>query len=91
MKIRTQLVLACFVLSVLPLSAIVLYSYQSSRRALESAYQQEAQRLLLQVLTAMDPGVQAGDLVWKAAPKDQQPDRPVRPGVNRVVALHKNR
>ena len=49
MKIRTQLVLACFVLSVLPLSGIVLYSYQSSRRALHSAYQQEAQRLTRQM------------------------------------------
>ena len=45
MKIRTQLVLACFVLSVLPLTGIVLYSYHSSRNAVESAYTQEAQRL----------------------------------------------
>ncbi|HUP47003.1 MAG TPA: SpoIIE family protein phosphatase [Thermoanaerobaculia bacterium] len=45
MKIRTQLVLACFVLSVLPLSGIVLYSYHSSANAVESAYRQEAQRL----------------------------------------------
>src|SRR5258708_4225703 len=42
MKIRAQLVLACFLLSVLPLSAIVIYSYQSSRGALESAYRREA-------------------------------------------------
>lgn len=49
MKIRTQLVLACFVLSVLPLSGIVLYSYHSSRKALESAYQVEAQRLTKQM------------------------------------------
>src|SRR5688500_3555242 len=45
MKIRTQLVLACFVLSVLPLTGIVLYSYHSSRNAVEAAYRQEAQRL----------------------------------------------
>jgi len=42
MKIRAQLVLACFLLSVLPLSVIVVYSYQSSRGALESAYRREA-------------------------------------------------
>lgn len=42
MKIRAQLVLACFLLSVLPLSVIVVYSYQSSRKALESAYRREA-------------------------------------------------
>lgn len=45
MKIRTQLVLACFFLSVLPLTGIVLYSYHSSRNAVEAAYRQEAQRL----------------------------------------------
>lgn len=44
MKIRSQLALACFVLSILPLSAIVLYSYQSSREALEAAYHAEASR-----------------------------------------------
>jgi serine phosphatase RsbU (regulator of sigma subunit) len=42
MKIRAQLVLACFLLSVLPLSVIVVYSYRSSRNALESAYRREA-------------------------------------------------
>jgi len=42
MKIRAQLVLACFLLSVLPLSVIVVYSYRSSRKALESAYRLEA-------------------------------------------------
>src|SRR3954464_4241768 len=42
MKIRAQLVLACFLLSVLPLSVIVIYSYRSSRSALESAYRKEA-------------------------------------------------
>ena len=41
MKIRAQLVLACFLLSVLPLSVIVIYSYRSSRSALESAYRRE--------------------------------------------------
>jgi serine phosphatase RsbU (regulator of sigma subunit) len=49
LKIRTQLVLACFILAVLPLTGIVLYSYRSSRRALESAYQLEAQRLTRQM------------------------------------------
>ncbi|MGZ7040059.1 MAG: hypothetical protein ACXVJO_17920, partial [Thermoanaerobaculia bacterium] len=49
MKIRTQLVLAWFVLSILPLSAIVLYSYHSSRHALEGAYQREAQQLTSQM------------------------------------------
>ena len=45
MKIRTQLVLAWLVLSILPLSVIVLYSYHSSRKALEAAYWKEAQQL----------------------------------------------
>lgn len=49
MKIRTQLVLASFLLSVLPLSGIVVYSYYSSRRALESAYQREASKVAQQM------------------------------------------
>lgn len=49
MKVRTQLVLACFLLSIVPLSGIVLYSYQSSRKALEAAYHREAARLARQM------------------------------------------
>src|SRR5436305_9309435 len=49
MKIRTSLVLACFVLSVLPLGGIVIYSYYSSRAALEGAYHAEAGRLTAQM------------------------------------------
>ena len=49
MKIRTSLVLACFLLSVLPLGGIVVYSYYSSRSALESAYHAEAGRLTAQM------------------------------------------
>ncbi|MCU1227813.1 MAG: Serine phosphatase RsbU, regulator of sigma subunit [Acidobacteria bacterium] len=49
MKVRTQLVLACFLLSIVPLSGIVLYSYQSSRTALEGAYHREAARLARQM------------------------------------------
>ena len=49
MKIRTQLVLICFLLAVLPLGGIVVYSYYASRRALESAYHAEAQQLSAQM------------------------------------------
>lgn len=49
MKIRTQLVLACFLLSIVPLSVIVLYSYRSSREALEKAYESEAARTTRQI------------------------------------------
>lgn len=49
MRIRTQLILAAFVLAVVPLAAIVTYSYHSSRRALESAYRGEADRLTKQM------------------------------------------
>jgi serine phosphatase RsbU (regulator of sigma subunit) len=45
MKIRTQLILICFLLAVVPLTAIVVYSYRSSRQALQEAYQTEANRL----------------------------------------------
>jgi len=49
MRIRTQMVLAAFVLAVVPLAAIVTYSYHSSRRALEAAYRREADRLTGQI------------------------------------------
>src|SRR5688500_6920937 len=49
MRIRTQLILAAFVLAVVPLGAIVTYSYYSSRRALENAYRREADRLTAQM------------------------------------------
>jgi serine phosphatase RsbU (regulator of sigma subunit) len=49
MRIRTQLILAAFVLAVVPLAAIVTYSYHSSRRALESTSRREAERLTQQM------------------------------------------
>ncbi|HSP14134.1 MAG TPA: SpoIIE family protein phosphatase [Thermoanaerobaculia bacterium] len=49
MKIRTQLLLACFILSVVPLTGIVFYSYRSSKLALENAYRQEGARLTAQM------------------------------------------
>src|SRR6185295_10608600 len=49
MRIRTQIILAAFVLAVVPLAAIVTYSYHSSRTALESAYQRESARLTKQM------------------------------------------
>lgn len=49
MRIRTQLILAAFVLAVVPLAAIVTYSYHSSRRALEAAYRGEADRMTQQM------------------------------------------
>lgn len=49
MRIRSQIILAAFVLAVVPLAAIVTYSYHSSRRALESAYGREADRLTKQM------------------------------------------
>lgn len=49
MKIRTQLIVAAFLLAVVPLGAIVIWSYHSSRRALESAYRSEADRMTKQM------------------------------------------
>src|SRR5205823_13060588 len=49
MRLRTQLVLVSFLLAILPLTAIVIYSYESSRTALESAYRREAARLTRQM------------------------------------------
>jgi serine phosphatase RsbU (regulator of sigma subunit) len=52
-KIRTQLVVACFLLSILPLTAIVGYSYHSSRQAVETAYRREAAVLTRQMETRL--------------------------------------
>lgn len=49
MRIRTQLIVVVFALAVLPLAAIVSYSYYSSREALERAYRREADRLTQQM------------------------------------------
>ncbi|PYQ26974.1 MAG: hypothetical protein DMF56_21730 [Acidobacteria bacterium] len=49
MRIRTQLILATFLLAVVPLAAIVTYSYRSSRRALEAADRRETERLTQQM------------------------------------------
>lgn len=49
MRIRTQLIVVVFALAVLPLAAIVTYSYYSSRQALERAYRREADRLTQQM------------------------------------------
>ncbi|HEY0593593.1 MAG TPA: SpoIIE family protein phosphatase, partial [Thermoanaerobaculia bacterium] len=43
MKIRTQLILAFILLSVVPLSGIVLYSYMSSQKAVRAAELREAE------------------------------------------------
>jgi serine phosphatase RsbU (regulator of sigma subunit) len=53
MRLRTQLVLACIILSVLPLTGIVVYTYHSSRAALEAAYEHEAGRLTDQMDTRL--------------------------------------
>ncbi|HEX8408249.1 MAG TPA: SpoIIE family protein phosphatase [Thermoanaerobaculia bacterium] len=49
MRIRTQIILAAFVLAVVPLAAIVTYSYHSSRRALEAVSRSETDRLTRQM------------------------------------------
>ena len=53
MRLRTQLVLVSFLLAILPLTAIVIYSYESSRHALENAYRREAARLTRQMDTRL--------------------------------------
>jgi serine phosphatase RsbU (regulator of sigma subunit) len=45
MKLRTQLILAFFLLAVVPLCAITLYAYHSSSRALHRAAEAESRRL----------------------------------------------
>lgn len=49
MKIRTQLILAFLLLSVLPLTGIVLYSYFSSQQAVRRAQHHEAEEMAKQM------------------------------------------
>ena len=49
MRLRTQLVLAAFLLAIVPLVAIVVYSYESSRKALEAAYRRQSARMTRQM------------------------------------------
>jgi serine phosphatase RsbU (regulator of sigma subunit) len=49
MKIRTQLILAFILLSVVPLSGIVLYSYASSQKAVRAAQMREAEEMAQQM------------------------------------------
>jgi serine phosphatase RsbU (regulator of sigma subunit) len=46
MKVRTQLTLAFFLLAILPLAGIVLFSYLTSERAFERAAEEEAGQLV---------------------------------------------
>jgi len=72
MKIRTSLVLACFLLSVVPLGVIVVYSYYASRRALQSAYHAEATKLAAQMDKRL--GSIRGDLQERLAEVSALPD-----------------
>lgn len=46
---------------------------------------EEASRYTTTVLRAMDPNFDPACLIWKPAPKDEQPVRPARPGVQGMV------
>ncbi len=53
MKIRTQLILSFLLLSVLPLAGIVVYSYQSSTAAFQTAVEAEARELTDDIASRM--------------------------------------
>jgi len=73
MKIRTQLVAAFFVLAILPLSAIVLFSYVTSLRAVRSAMEEET-RALTEEMDGRMASIR-DDLTMSFAPLGQFPFR----------------
>ncbi|HEX3109099.1 MAG TPA: HAMP domain-containing protein, partial [Thermoanaerobaculia bacterium] len=76
MRLRTQLVLAAFLLAVVPLVAIVVYSYETSHRALEEAYQQQAARMTRQMdarLTSIRAELDSGLAGLSALPIERLP------------------
>jgi L-aminopeptidase/D-esterase-like protein len=88
MKIRAQLVLACFLLSVLPLSVIVVYSYESSRCALDAASRREAD---IDQFAAAAAGATADAVIASlAAAKQWNGDRPPNDDVTFVVVRAKS-
>jgi len=54
MKIRTQLVVALFLLAIVPLAAIVLFTYATSLRAVRSAVEEESRALTEEMDGRMD-------------------------------------
>ncbi len=54
MRLRTQLAIAFFVLAVLPLSALTLYTYAGSQRAIRRAVQAEAALLATEMSTRVE-------------------------------------
>jgi len=76
MRLRTQLVLAAFLLAVVPLVAIVVYSYETSHRALEEAYQQQSARMTRQMdarLTSIRAELDSGLAGLSALPIERLP------------------
>ena len=76
MRLRTQLVLAAFLLAVVPLVAIVVYSYETSHRALEDAYRRQAARMTRQMdarLTSIRAELDTGLAGLSALPIERLP------------------
>ena len=76
MRLRTQLVLAAFFLAVVPLVAIVVYSYETSHRALEDAYRRQAARMTRQMdarLTSIRAELDTGLAGLSALPIERLP------------------
>ncbi|HEV8433018.1 MAG TPA: SpoIIE family protein phosphatase [Thermoanaerobaculia bacterium] len=76
MRLRTQLVLAAFLLAVVPLVAIVVYSYETSHKALEEAYQRQAARMTRQMdarLTSIRAELDSGLAGLSALPIERLP------------------
>lgn len=76
MRLRTQLVLAAFLLAVVPLVAIVVYSYETSHQALEDAYRRQAARMTRQMdarLTSIRAELDTGLAGLSALPIEKLP------------------
>jgi serine phosphatase RsbU (regulator of sigma subunit) len=81
MRLRTQLVLAAFLLAIVPLVAIVVYSYESSRAALELAYRRQSARMTKQMdarLTSIRAELDTGLAGLSAIPIEKLPTAKTR-------------
>jgi len=64
---------------------------QNARFIVYAADEEAAKKYLSAIALCADANYPVSDVVWTKAPKDEQPVRPVRPGVQRVVPVRRAR
>jgi len=89
MNLRARLILAFLALSVLPLTAVTLYSYQSSIDAMRRTAESEARTLAREMTSRMDAVTrdigQRIEQIWKLPPLPPAAPKPPAPEAQRTA------